>query len=176
MALAARTDSDPGALTGALRAHVAELDEDLAPEVRTMAEIRDELFASSNAIIALFLIYAAFALVMASMGIYGVMSYSVSQRQHEISIRMAVGASAVDVLRMISAQGMKLILVGGAVGLLGALLVGRLLSSLVIGISTADPLTFAAVALVLGCVALVANYVPARRATQIDPMATLRTE
>jgi putative ABC transport system permease protein len=167
---------DPSSLTGAIRANVAALDPDLVAEVRTILEIKDEVFSSSNAIIALFLIFAAFALVMASMGIYGVVSYSVSERHHEIGIRMALGASAVDVLRMISKQGMKPILVGGAIGLFGSLLVGRLLSSVVIGISTTDPLTFLTAGAVLGFVAFAANYVPARRATRIDPMATLRTE
>jgi putative ABC transport system permease protein len=177
MALVARAVvKDPSSLTGAIRSNVAALDPDLVAEVRTMPEIKDEIFASANAIIVLFLIFAAFALVMASMGIYGVVSYSVSERHHEISIRMALGASAVDVLRMISKQGMKAILVGGAIGLCGALLVGPLLSSVVIGISTTDPLTFLAAGAVVGFVAFAANYVPARRATRIDPIASLRTE
>lgn len=133
-------------------------------------------FASSNAIIALFLIFAAFALVIAATGIYGVMSFAVSQRGHEISVRMALGGGGRDVVWMIAREGSRLILIGGGLGLLAALGVGRLLSSVVIGISTADPLTFGSVTALLGSVAFMSNYAPARRATEIEPVTALRSD
>jgi putative ABC transport system permease protein len=131
---------------------------------------------TSYALIMLFVTFAVFALAMSAVGIYGVMSYSVSQRAAEISIRMALGAKSGNVRFMVLSQGGKLVLFGGAVGLLGAAGMSQLLKSLVIGISALDPVTFVGVPVVLGTIGLVANYLPARRATRIDPMTALRVE
>jgi putative ABC transport system permease protein len=120
--------------------------------------------------------FAAVALLLATMGIYSVLAYTVRRRVREIGIRMALGAQIRDVLRLIVMEGMKPAAVGLAIGIIGALVLGRVLASLVFGVSTRDPLTYLSVSLLLAAVALMATIVPAYRATRVDPMKTLRDE
>ncbi len=172
-----RTSGDPLSLAGPVRSLVWAIDPDQPiDDVKTMEQAIHELLVGDNALITLFVTFALFALVMASVGIYGVMAYSVSQRTSEISIRIALGAKTSNVRWMVLGQGGKLIDIGSVVGLIGALGISRLLSSLVVGISAVDPVTFIGVPAVLIAVGLIANYIPARRATRIDPMAALRVE
>jgi len=176
MSVVARTAGDPGALADPLRALVLSLEPDASVQTRTLLELRREVFASADGGIALFAIFAGFALVMAAMGIYGVMSYAVSQRERELGIRMALGADRTDVTRMVAAQGAKWVVVGALAGLVGAVLLGRMLSGVIFGVSLFDPPTFASVTGILVVVAFLSNWVPARRATRVDPIATLRAE
>jgi putative ABC transport system permease protein len=121
-------------------------------------------------------LFAGIALTLSAIGIYGVMAYTTTQRRHEIGIRLALGAASRDVLGLVVGQGMRLVVLGLGLGLLGAWLLSRVLASQLFGITRTDPVTYLSVALVLGGVALLASYVPALRATRVDPMVSLRTE
>jgi putative ABC transport system permease protein len=175
--MSVRASGDPAQLVGAIRQQVLSTDKDQPVfNARTMEQVIAESIASRRFAMLLLSIFACVALLLASVGIYGVMSYSVTQRTHEIGIRMALGASAGDVLKMVVGQGMLLVIIGVACGLIGAFLVTRVMASLLFNVSTTDPITFAGISLLLALVALLACYIPARRATRVDPMTALRYE
>ncbi|HEU4477008.1 MAG TPA: ABC transporter permease [Pyrinomonadaceae bacterium] len=172
-----RTQGDPASFAGAVRKEVQAIDPDQpVAAVRTMNEWMDTSVSGPRYRTALLALFAFVALVLASTGIYGVMSYSVSQRTHEIGVRMALGARRVDVMKLVVRQGMTLVIVGVALGVLGAVALTRLMSTLLFGVTAKDPLTFVAVATLLTLVAFVACYLPARRATKVDPLVALRYE
>jgi putative ABC transport system permease protein len=175
--LVVRTSLDPRQMASAIRHEVAELDPDQPiSDIRTMDEVVAQAQAGHRFPMVMMGVFAGLALALAAVGIYGVMSYSVAQRVHEIGIRMALGAGRRDVLRTVMGDGMRLAVAGVAVGLLGGLAVTRGMSGLLYGVRPADPLTFVAVSLTLASVAVVASYIPARRAAKVDPMVSLRHE
>ncbi|MFL6276643.1 MAG: ABC transporter permease [Blastocatellia bacterium] len=175
--LAVETEGKPEALAAAIREQVQALDPDQPiSNVRNMSELLDRALLAAKFSLLLLGLFAGIALVLAAVGIYGVMSYAVTQRTHEIGVRMALGARPGDVLSMVIRQGMLLAAAGVVVGVVGAWALTRLMASLLFGVSASDPLTFALIALLLGGVALVACYLPARRATRVDPMIALRYE
>jgi predicted permease len=177
MTLAVRTSLDASSLAGAIREQVAALDRDLPIyEVSTMQQRLDTSVAQPRLNLVLLAAFAALALVLAGVGIYGVMAYSVTQRTHEIGIRMALGAQHEDVMKLVITQGLKLAVLGVGIGLVVALGVTRFMSSLLFGVQATDPVTFALVALALTGVALAACYVPARRAMRVNPIIALRYE
>ena len=175
--MALRTKADAGALTSAVRREVQAVDKDQPiHNVRVMDEVLSELIAPRRLSMVLFGLFAGVALVLSMVGIYGVMSYAVSQRTHEIGIRMALGAQTSDVLKLVVRQGMLLAAIGIAIGLMAALALSRVMKSLLYEVSATDPATFVLISLLLLGVALLANFVPARRASRVDPMVALRYE
>jgi putative ABC transport system permease protein len=177
MTLVVRAASDPALLVAALRKQIWEMDKDQpVSKVTTLENLLSEAVAAPRFRSTLIGVFAALALALASIGIYGVMSHSVSQRTHEIGIRVALGAGARQVLGLVLARGMLLTGVGVASGLAAALGLTRLLSGLLYGVEPADPGTFTLVSILLAGVALLACYVPARRAMQVDPLTALRHE
>jgi ABC-type antimicrobial peptide transport system permease subunit len=142
--------------------------------IRTGRQVIDGSLFQARIGVALLSVFGLLALGLASMGLYGIMAYAVSQRRREIGLRMALGASQPHVLRLIVRQGMSLVLAGVSIGFVAALLVGRLLSRMLYGVSAADPVSLAGASLVLGGVALAACYLPARRAARVDPLVALR--
>jgi putative ABC transport system permease protein len=177
MSLAVRTSADPRALAPTIQREVLAVDADQPIyKVRTMRELMADSVARRRLAMTLLAIFAGAALLLAAVGIYGVMSYSVTQRAHEMGIRMALGASRATVLRMVLGQSLSLTLAGVAVGLIGALILAGLISSLLFNVPPRDPLTLGLVALALVAIALVASYLPARRATKVDPVVSLRYE
>ncbi|HEY3040833.1 MAG TPA: ABC transporter permease [Pyrinomonadaceae bacterium] len=175
--LVIRTQGDPTNLTAAVRKEVQGIDPDQpVADVKTMEQWLDEAVAAPRYRTGLIALFALVALVLASTGIYGVMSYSVTQRTHEIGVRMALGARQLDVLKLVVRQGMTLVVVGVVLGLLGAIALTRVMSTLLFDVTAKDPATFVAVATLLTLVAFIACYVPARRATKVDPLVALRYE
>lgn len=174
---AIRTSNDPSSLSAAIQREIMAVDGQLPiAKIRTMEQVVSESTARQNFNMLLLSIFAGLALLLAAIGIYGLMSYTVEQRTQEIGIRMALGAGRGDMLKLIVRQGMLLAGIGVAIGLAAAFGLARLLASLLFGGKTTDPGTYAGVALVLIAVALFASYVPARRATKIDPLIALRYE
>jgi putative ABC transport system permease protein len=177
MTVVVRASSAPMALANALRAEVRALDKDLpVSKVRTMETVRGESIAQPRFRALLIVLFGAVALALATIGIYGVMAYSVARRTHEIGVRMALGAQHGDVMKLVVRHGMSLTGLGLAIGLAGAFALTRLLSAMLYGITATDPLTFVAVPLALAGVAFCACYLPARRAAKVDPMVALRYE
>ncbi|HLI33940.1 MAG TPA: ABC transporter permease [Terriglobia bacterium] len=177
LTLVVRTSVDPRAMTAAVTRTVHSIDNGVAVNaVQTVSEMEHTSLAAQRFTFILMAIFAALALVLASIGIYGVISYSVAQRTHEIGIRMAMGAQKRDVLRLVVGQGMTLALIGVGAGIIAALGLTRLMAGVLYGVRPTDAGTFAVVALVLIGVAFLATYIPARRATKVDPMEALRYE
>jgi predicted permease len=173
----ARTTSEPANLAAALRREIAAVDADLPVyDLRTMNQVIAESVAQRRFTMGLLAIFAFAALGLAALGLYGVLSYAVTQRTREIGVRMALGGRRLDVLRLVVGQGMKMAMIGAGAGLIASLALTRLMKGLLFGVSASDPFTLAAVALLLTLVALVAALVPARRATKVDPMVALRCE
>jgi putative ABC transport system permease protein len=177
MTILIRTANDPLALVSAVRNELHQMDAELPmAAIATMDQLVSDSLSRSRFTMLLLGIFAAIALVLASVGIYGVIAYSVTQRTQEFGIRLALGANRRDVLRLVLGQGTRLTLLGIGLGIVAALIVTRLMTTLLYGISATDPLTFTAVALLLALVALAACYIPARRATRVDPIIALHYE
>jgi putative ABC transport system permease protein len=177
MNVVVRAERDPLALAGPVRGLLREIDPLLAlAKVRTMEDVMQESLLGQRALATLLAVFAALALALAAVGIYGVMSYSVAQRTNEIGIRIALGAQPAQVLRWVLGHALVLVVVGLGLGVAGAFALTRGLRGVLYEVSSTDPLTFAGVAFVILLVALVASYLPARRATRVDPLVALRTE
>ncbi|HKC64649.1 MAG TPA: FtsX-like permease family protein, partial [Pyrinomonadaceae bacterium] len=177
MFFAVRAAGDPAALAAPLKGAVLEVDRDLPIySVQTMQQRLDTSVAPQRFNTLLLVIFASLAMLLAAVGVFGVMSYTVAQRTHEIGIRMALGAQARDVLKLVVVRGMALALTGIAIGLICAFSVTRVMSSLLFGVSASDPLTFIGVSVLLAATALLACLIPARRAMRVDPMVALRYE
>jgi putative ABC transport system permease protein len=175
--LVVATDVDPLTVAGSVRSAVWEVDKDQpVSDVNTMEEVLSESLARQRFSMLLLGIFAALALVLAAVGLYGVMSYTVAQRTREIGLRMALGAQRGDVLRLVVGQGLKLVLLGVVIGLVASVALTRVMTSLLFGVSATDPATLAAISLLLIAVAALASYIPARRATRVDPLIALRYE
>jgi putative ABC transport system permease protein len=176
-AVVMRSKGSPAGMVPAIRAAIEKMNgENVIYDTKPLEQIVADSLADRRFSMILLGVFAALALLLSSLGIYGVISYVVGQRTHEIGIRMALGAQRNDVLRLMLGEGMKMALVGVAIGIAAALGLTRLMTNMLFGVSTADPITFCGVALILAGVALTACYIPARRAMRVDPMVALRYE
>jgi putative ABC transport system permease protein len=172
-----RTDGDPQAMSAGVRAAVREVDPNLPVySLRPMSEVVARSMVQPRFLSLLLATFSGIALFLAAIGIYGVMAYSVAQRTQEIGVRMALGAQRLHVLRLVFGQGLILLAAGTVLGLVGAFALTRLMHSLLFEITTTDPVTYSGVVVLLAVVALLACYIPARRATKVDPLVALRYE
>jgi len=177
LCLAVRTAAEPASLTAAIRSELQKLDPDLPVYgITTMAQRVADQTMQARFSTWLLSIFGGLALVLAAIGIYSVMAYAVEQRTQEIGIRLALGARASDVLKLVIGQGVRLTLLGVLLGLGAALALTQLLKQLLFGVTAIDPLTYAVIALLLAFIALLACWIPARRAAKVDPMIALRCE
>jgi len=177
MSLIIRTQSDPLNLTAAVRRQVQTLDPNQPVyNVSSMDQVIDQSLGAQRLSMSLLTFLASLALMLAAVGIYGVMSYTVTQRAHEIGIRMAIGAQRRDVFKLVMRKGMALVLIGVGLGLLGAFALTRLMASMLFNVEPTDPFTFISIGILLIGVALLACYIPGRRATKVDPLVALRYE
>jgi ABC-type antimicrobial peptide transport system permease subunit len=177
MTVALRTGADLAGVLSAVKSELRALDPDLPMYyLRTMGQRVDESLARRRFSMLLLGVFASVALALAMIGTYGVMAYLVSQGTREIGIRMALGATQRDVLGLIVRQGMTLAVSGLAIGLAGAFVLARLIRSLLFGVQASDPATFVGISVLLAFIALLASYIPARRAARIDPMISLRCD
>jgi ABC-type antimicrobial peptide transport system permease subunit len=172
-----QTAADPASLSASIQHEIQSVDSQLAAsKIRTMAQVVSESTARQNFNMLLLTIFAGLALLLAAIGIYGLMSYTVEQRTQELGIRMALGGDRNDMLKLVLRQGMLLAGIGVVIGLAASFGLNRLLANLLFGVKATDPVTYASVAAILVSVALLATYIPARRATKIDPVIALRYE
>ena len=177
MTLVVRTTSDPLSLASAVRSQINAVDPDQPiSEIKTLDQHLADSVSQGRSMMLLFGTFASLALVLAILGIFGVMSFTVTQRTHEIGIRMALGASTGDVIRIIVGRGMAMALIGVGIGLIAAYFLTRLMENMLYGVTATDPMIFALIPLLIACVAFMACYIPARRATRVDPMTALRYE
>jgi putative ABC transport system permease protein len=175
--LAIRTSEDPSSLAGAVRQAIREVDPDQpVSNIATMAELLGEEAAQRRLGMLMLVAFSALALLLAAIGIYGVLAYFVSQHTNEIGVRVALGATQMNILLMILRKGMNLTLAGVAIGLIAAFAVTRLMSSLLFEVRAVDPLTFVVAPVVLALAGLLASFIPARRAIKVDPLVALRYE
>ncbi len=175
--LVIKTDVDPASLASTVRKAVWEIDKDQpVSNIRTMEEILADSIARQRFSMLLLAIFASVALMLAAVGIYGVMSYSVAQRTHEIGIRMALGAGTAAVIKLAVGYGLKLVIAGIVIGLIASFALTRVMSTLLFGVTATDPTTFTLISLLLVAVAAIASYIPARRATRVNPITALRYE
>ena len=172
-----RTRRSPMAAASEIRSAMAQANPDLPlAQLKTMEQVVSASVTGWRFRTVLLAWFGALAVFIAAIGIYGVISHSVAQRTHEIGVRIALGARGTDVLKLVTAQGLRMTLIGVAAGIVGALAMSRFLASFLYGVKPTDPLTFVSVALLLSAVAMLASYIPARRATKVDPMVALRYE
>jgi putative ABC transport system permease protein len=177
MTLVVRTNADPAQMIASVRSRLQEVDkEQPVYEISTMDDLLARSLAQPRFALSLLGLFAGLALLLAGIGIYGVMSYAVAQRRHEIGIRLALGAQPRDVLRLVIGEGMRLASLGVGLGLIGAFILTRFIKSLLFGVGAADPMTFALISLLILSVALLACYLPARRAMKADPLIALRSD
>jgi len=177
MTFVVRTTVDPDAAFAGARAQVAAVDKDLAlTQTTTLADVVDTSMADAKFRTTLLAVFAGIALLLAALGIYGVLAYFVSQRSRELGIRLALGAKPAALFRMIVGQGMRPVAVGSAIGLAGAVAVTTLMQSLLFGVTPVDPAAYLVAAGALGAIAVAACAVPALRATRVDPLVALREE
>ena len=177
MSLAVRVRGDPAAFGPTLRRAIADVDPTLPLfEIQTMTELTRLSYWDKRLYGLLFASFAVIALLLAGIGVYGVMSYAVSQRTHEIGVRVALGAQLRDVLSMVVRRGVVLTVTGLVIGLVGAFALTRVLAGVLFGVSPTDPASYVGISLLLFTVALVASYVPARRAAKVEPAVALRHE